>query len=90
MAMNENQLGRWEAALDMLDSLEQKLHCIQYEPLVARGDLLHTPAFSQAVEAYTQALARIPVIEGYHWPIYFARGVCRERQQLWEGRHART
>jgi tetratricopeptide (TPR) repeat protein len=83
MAMNENQVGRWENALAMLDALSKKLPT-QYEPLVAKGDLLRTRQhFPEAVETYTQALARIPKIESYHWPIYFARGVCQERQNKW-------
>lgn len=83
-AMNEIQIGRWEAALDMLDGLSKKLPT-QYEPLVAKGDLLRTKQrFAEAAEMYTQALTRVTKIESYHWPIFFARGVCYERQEKWE------
>ncbi len=83
MAMNENQMGRWETAISMLAALAKKLPA-QYEPLVAKGDLLRThQRFPEAIEAYSRALVRIGKAESYHWPIFFARGVSQEGQKKW-------
>jgi len=83
IGLNYNQNNAPDSALATFERLSQALPK-NYEPLVAKADLLRgQQRFIEAVDAYTQALARIPQVENYHWPIFFARGVCLERQNKW-------
>lgn len=84
IAMNYNRMGKFSDAVTLLDKMN-KSDPSRYETLVAKGDLLRQhEKFSDAVTAYSQALAHIPEITAVHWPLLFARGVCYERLGKWQ------
>lgn len=83
MAVNLDRLERTDEAITRLRALaaEDKT---QAEPLVTLGDILRgRKRFSEAVAAYDEAIARIPVIEKQHWSLLYARGIALERSNQW-------
>lgn len=84
LAVNLNQMGNLPEALALLDTMSRKAPA-QYEPLIAKGDLLRTRLkFAEAVEAYSQAIKRIGQPESRHWAVFFARGASSERLGKWK------
>jgi Flp pilus assembly protein TadD len=59
------------------------------QPLMRQGDILRRRArFAEAAQAYDRALARLPAVRAHDWPIFFARGISRERSGNWPGAEA--
>lgn len=55
------------------------------DALVALGDLYRgEEKFPEAVEQYTQALARLEKVDQRAWSIYYARGISYERSKQWD------
>ncbi len=49
------------------------------------GDAMRrTERFAECVTAYDAAAALVPKIEARHWVLFYSRGVCYERQAMWE------
>lgn len=40
--------------------------------------------YKDSAAAYSLALDRIPVIEPYHWELFFSRGISYERAKIWD------
>ncbi len=83
IAVNYERMGKFKEAVAQLDKLAKDAPNTT-EALVTKGDLLRIHAkYPEAVEAYSQALKRIPDMKGMYWPILFARGSCYEREGKW-------
>lgn len=55
------------------------------EAYVTRGDVLRRhKRFAEAVDAYDQALKRLPKLESRHWPLIYSRGISYERSGQWD------
>lgn len=54
------------------------------EPLIALGHILRArERFPEAVTAYNDAIARIPVLQPRNWGLLYARGIALERSGQW-------
>ena len=54
-------------------------------PWIELGDIFITEKkFPQAIEAYSEAINRIPVPNRSHWSLFYTRGVAYERNKQWE------
>ena len=78
------------AQLERIDEAAEQLRMMARErpersgPLVTLGDMLRSrKRWRDAVEAYDQALARIPTLEQRHWTLLYARGISLERSEQW-------
>ncbi len=84
--------------LDTLDRAEEAIGLLREQaarytampqPLVRLGDILRRRnRFPEAAEAYDQALARVGVAGERDWPLFYARGISRERSGNWPGAEA--
>ncbi len=75
--------GKTEASLEVLQGLTRS-HPELMQVHLALGDALRrAEKFDQAVTAYDAAIARIPEIEGQHWPLFYSRGMSHERLGHW-------
>lgn len=84
IAINEDRMGKLNDALALLDKVA-KASPNDPESLVTKGDLLRIHSrYTDAAQAYTDALARIPDLQSFHWPVLFARGSCYERDNKWD------
>lgn len=84
MAINYDRMGHLKEALAQLAKMSKEAPML-IDVWVAKGDLLRIHGkFPEAVEAYTQALKRIPELKSPYWPILFARGSCLERIGKWQ------
>jgi len=82
--------GDPEAALRLLAEAAAGTALGQPQPFVRAGDILRRRGrFAEAAEAYAQAIARLgPVPRPQDWPIFYARGIARERAGDWGGAEA--
>jgi tetratricopeptide (TPR) repeat protein len=76
--------------LDKPAEAEQRLRGIvardpkNYEVLVTLGDILRSnEKYGEAETAYNQALALVTTAERKHWPLFYHRGIVRERLKKW-------
>jgi Flp pilus assembly protein TadD len=54
------------------------------DALIALGNVLRaSERYTAAVEAYDEAVGRIPKLEKRHWSLLYTRGIARERTQQW-------
>lgn len=75
--------GKTEASLEVLQGLTRS-HPELMQVHLALGDALRrAEKFDQAVVAYDAAIARIPKVEGQHWPLFYSRGMSQERLGHW-------
>jgi len=84
---------RRAALLDELDRTDEAIATLrrlagqsvgQPQPLARLGDLLRKRSrFPEAAQAYDQAIARIGTGSARDWPLYYARGIARERSGDW-------
>jgi tetratricopeptide (TPR) repeat protein len=83
LADDEARNGQQADALTLLDQLA-RFYPDRPEPLVQKGDVLTAQkAYPAAIEAYTQAIARVPSPGRQDWFIYYARGSAEERLHQW-------
>ena len=76
--------GRTEAAIEILQALARS-HGQIVAVQNALGDALRRDErYGEAVAAYDAALAMIPTPTRAHWPLFYARGICHERQGHWD------
>jgi tetratricopeptide (TPR) repeat protein len=55
------------------------------DPLIQLADMMRREErYDDAVEAYDQAIARIPRLEQRHWALLYARGMSLERAKKWD------
>jgi tetratricopeptide (TPR) repeat protein len=79
--------------LDRLDRPEAAIAAFQRvaaayptasQPLARMGDMLRArQRWTEAVAAYDEALRRVPAPTAAHWPLFYARGIARERAGDW-------
>ena len=89
----EAALGR-ARAMEAADRVDQaitvlgetaSLHPDSLEAQLALGDMLRrAERWSEAAEAYEDALALIDEPEQRHWALYYQRGITYERSEQWE------
>ena len=80
--------GDLEAALAVLDALEQT-HGDISQVHSARGDILRREEdWDAATEAYDRAIARIAAPDRRHWVVFYTRGITQERADRWDGAEA--
>ena len=78
------RIDRIDEAAIRLEAMAAE-HPDRAEPLVRLGDLRRTTKkYSEAIDAYSRALKRIPRLEERHWPILYGRAAAYERQGPWE------
>lgn len=54
-------------------------------PWVELGDIfISAQKFPQAVEAFSEAISRVPVPNRAHWVLFYSRGAAYERSKQWE------
>ncbi|WES30300.1 tetratricopeptide repeat protein [Varunaivibrio sulfuroxidans] len=83
MADNLNALGQIKNALKLLEA-QAKAYPDRPAPLIQMGDILrHAGRFSEAVNAYDRAFARIKNPDERSWSLYYARGVALEQAKQW-------
>jgi len=86
---------RRAALLDRLDRLPEAESLLaaaviragnRPQPLLQLGDILRRRGrFAEAVRAYDGALARLGTVRADDWPLFYARGIARERSGDWPG-----
>ncbi len=83
IASNLNRLDRTEEAVEQLRAMARE-HPDKAEPLINLGDILRArERYTEAVEAYDQAMKRIDKLERHHWSLLYARGIVLERSKQW-------
>jgi Flp pilus assembly protein TadD len=59
------------------------------QPLTRLGDILRRRSrFAEAATAYDAAISRLEQVREYDWPLFYARGIARERSGNWTGAEA--
>ncbi|MBS7813686.1 tetratricopeptide repeat protein [Roseococcus pinisoli] len=59
------------------------------QPLTRLGDILRRRSrFAEAATAYDGAIGRLDQAREYDWPLFYARGIARERSGNWTGAEA--
>lgn len=86
---------RRAALLDRLDRLPEAESLLaeatiragnRPQPLLQLGDIFRRRGrFADAVRAYDGALARLGTVRADDWPLFYARGIARERSGDWPG-----
>jgi len=80
-----DRLDRFAEAERLLADLAAALPS-QAQPLLQLGDILRRRGrFAEAVRAYDAAQARLPELTEQDWPLFYARGISRERAGDWPG-----
>ena len=83
IASNLNRLDRAGEAVERLRAMARE-HPDQAEALINLGDILRGhERYSEAVDAYDQAVTRIATLERRHWSLLYARGIVLERSKQW-------
>ena len=83
IASNLNRLDRADEAVEQLRAMAGE-HPDQAEALINLGDILRgRERYSEAVDAYDQAMTRIVTLERRHWSLLYARGIVLERSKQW-------
>jgi tetratricopeptide (TPR) repeat protein len=78
-----DKLDRTAEAVALLRRLTER-HAGMPQPAARLGDLLRRRnRFPEAAAAYDQALARVAQPGAADWPLYYARGIARERSGDW-------
>ncbi len=76
-------MGQVDEATRVLEVLSQQFPD-RPEPLIQIGDSLRRRnRFSEAVEAYDRAVARIATPSRANWPLFYERGIALERAGQW-------
>ena len=83
MASSLDHMGNTDGALELLDKMAKNAP-ERINALMAKGDLLRQhKRFEEAGNVYSEALGLLPKVTNIDWVLYFARGVCYERQGKW-------
>ncbi len=78
-----DQLGRKDEAMALLARME-KTYPDRPEPWTMQGSMLRAQGHpAQAVDAYNQAVARVPNPTKANWPLFYARGIALEQAHRW-------
>src|SRR3990167_2448155 len=72
--------GRQEASLEILQGLTRSHgHILAVQISLADG-LRRAEKFDEALKVYDTAIAMIPTPDASNWGLFYARGICHERQ----------
>jgi tetratricopeptide (TPR) repeat protein len=86
-AINLDHMDKTEEAISRLQALSRRKAdgaTGQLRVAVSLGDLLRShERFVEAVKAYDQAIALVPLPQRQHWSLFYARGVSLERAGRW-------
>ncbi|MCS6890114.1 MAG: tetratricopeptide repeat protein [Rhodovarius sp.] len=83
-----DRLDRLEEAKALLEQMAQALPD-RPQPLIRLGDILRRRSdFAGAAAAYDRAIARLSTLREEDWPLFYARGIARERSGDWPGAEA--
>ncbi len=83
-----DRLDRLEEARALLEELAAQLPG-HPQPLTRLGDIMRRRSdFPAAAAAYERALARVANPAETDWPLFYARGIARERSGNWPGAEA--
>ena len=76
-------MGEEDEAIARLDRMADE-RPDRIDALVAKGDLLRRrDRFAESERAYDRAIGRIDDVKPGHWPLFYARGIARERTGRW-------
>ncbi|QDL92401.1 tetratricopeptide repeat protein [Paroceanicella profunda] len=76
--------GRTDEAIGVLTGLK-RTHPQELAPVTALADALRKQErFSEAAEAYTDAIALLPEEQPRHWVFFYQRGICFEQSDQWD------
>ncbi len=76
--------GDLDAAEKVLKEMAAKRPDLAF-PWIELGDIfLKNKKFPQAIDAYSQAVERIPAPNRSHWGLFYSRGVAYERSGQWD------
>jgi tetratricopeptide (TPR) repeat protein len=82
-AANLQTLGKTDEAVSELKAMAAE-RPDRTQPLVQLGDILRGKnRFSEAVDAYDQAVARLGAPDARQWVIFYSRGIALERSGQW-------
>ncbi|MEK9725841.1 MAG: tetratricopeptide repeat protein [Rhodospirillaceae bacterium] len=82
-AHNLNALKQVEPAVALLRELSAG-HPKSAQPLLSLGDLFRRhERWTEAIDAYTEAIARVGTLQKSHWRMLYSRGIVLERAQRW-------
>ena len=81
-----NKTGKSDEALALLDTLIlQDASGKEITALITKADILRMQGkFADAINFYSQAIGRLDNFKAFHWPLFYARGACLERQGKWD------
>jgi tetratricopeptide (TPR) repeat protein len=83
-----DRLDRLPEAERLLEDASQRLASLPQPPM-RQGDILRRRArFAEAAQAYDRAIARLEAVRPHDWPLFYARGIARERSGDWPGAEA--
>lgn len=75
--------GKTDAAIEVLQALTRS-HTDLMAVHLALGDALRREErYVEAIVAYDAAIARLDTAENRHWPLFYSRAICHERQKNW-------
>ncbi len=84
MALNEDQAGRPEKAVEELKNYIAKYPDRSDRALVTLADTLRNhKKYNEAIPVYDKVISRLGEIKPHHWPILYARGMTLERAGNW-------
>jgi tetratricopeptide (TPR) repeat protein len=82
-AQNLDSLGQTDEAIELYRQVaERRSHDPQ--PMTLLGNLLRQhERWEDAIQAYTDAISRVGILEKRHWRMLYARGIALERAKRW-------
>ena len=82
------EMGREDAAAEVLTALARAYPEMSTVQSSLADMLRRMERFEPAEAAYTAAIEQINVEDPRFWFLFYARGICRERLDIWEGAEA--
>ncbi|MGV6890043.1 tetratricopeptide repeat protein [Rhodophyticola sp. SM2404] len=78
------ELGREDTAAEVLTALARAYPTLSTVQSSLADTLRRMERFEGAEAAYTAAIEQINVEDPRYWVLFYARGICRERLDLWD------
>jgi Flp pilus assembly protein TadD len=83
-ALNYEALGKKGEAIELLQKIAAE-YPREESALVTMGDILREQGkYGEAADAYSEAIQRAQPLKTADWPLFYARGVCYEREGNWD------
>ncbi len=80
--------GKRDASIEVLQGLARSNAGILGVQLALGDALRRAEKFGDAVHAYDAAIALLGTPAARHWPLFYSRGICKERSADWTGAEA--